>query len=301
MQNDSNQSKVRMFYQMLFEMATGNFGYRIPSYGEDQIDALAEILNDVAQQMQNSIQESGFVKPFFRYQNLSQATFILDSKSRIRSFSTNLSTVLGYRNGELYHKNFTDILFEDSVDLWWELQQGPLRETELHLTVQLIYRTAHAQLLPCFCTISKLVYSDNIIISFVATILQDSISDLPNITPAAALKSEAAVMQEVYEYILQHLETQLPGTGEISRHFGINEFRLKSGFRHFFKTSIHQFYNEERLKKAHLLIQQTNIPIKAIALMCGFTEYSNFYKAFKKRFIYAPSQLVRITETDTSL
>ena len=68
---------------------------------------------------------------------------------------------------------------------------------------------------------------------------------------------------------------------------------LKDGFRHFFKTSIYQFYNDERLKRAHLLIQQTNIPLKTIAYMTGFNIYTNFSKAFKKRFSYAPNVLQR--------
>ena len=77
--------------------------------------------------------------------------------------------------------------------------------------------------------------------------------------------------------------------------FGTNEFTLKDSFRKVLKTSIYQFYNDERLKKAHLLILQTAIPLKEIALISGFYNYTNFYKAFKKRFNYPPSELKRNT------
>ncbi len=104
----------------------------------------------------------------------------------------------------------------------------------------------------------------------------------------------ALMVQKVQEYIINHLEEPLPSTKELSTMFGINEFTLKESFRNFLKTSIYQYYNEERLKKAHNLIQQTAIPLKEIAYMSGFYNYTNFYKAFKKRFNHMPSDLNRI-------
>lgn len=76
--------------------------------------------------------------------------------------------------------------------------------------------------------------------------------------------------------------------------FGTNEFKLKNGFKHFFKTSIYQFYNDERLKRAEMMIQQTTMPLKHVAFMSGFSTYPNFSKAFKKRYGYAPNEVKRI-------
>jgi len=92
---------------------------------------------------------------------------------------------------------------------------------------------------------------------------------------------------------MAHLEQPLPTLKELSSLFKTNEFKLKDSFRHFFKTSIYQFYNEERLKRAHLLIQQSDFTLKAIAIMSGFNNYITFSKAFKKRFGYAPSVVKR--------
>lgn len=113
----------------------------------------------------------------------------------------------------------------------------------------------------------------------------------PNST--TPVQSDAALLQKVYEYIIEHLDEPLPSTKELSKMCGTNEFKLKDSFRHFFKTSIYQFYNDERLKKAHQLIQQTSIPLKEIAFISGFNDYTNFYKAFKKKYGYSPSDLNR--------
>jgi transcriptional regulator GlxA family with amidase domain len=101
------------------------------------------------------------------------------------------------------------------------------------------------------------------------------------------------IIQKVQDYILNNLEEPLPTTKELSKMFGTNEFTLKENFRNILKTSIYQFYNDERLKKAHFLIQHTSIPLKEISFLCGFNDYTNFFKAFKKKYNYTPSDLSR--------
>jgi len=107
------------------------------------------------------------------------------------------------------------------------------------------------------------------------------------------------IIQKVQDYILNNLEEPLPTTKELSKMFGTNEFTLKENFRTILKTSIYQFYNDERLKKAHFLIQQTTISLKEISFLCGFNDYNNFSKAFKKKFNYSPSDVNRITSSST--
>ncbi len=163
-----------------------------------------------------------------------------------------------------------------------------------HSTVPLIFITGNNKLLPSFCTISRLCHSDKIVISSITTLLQELLSDASHSIKIASEKhSETIVMQNLYDYILNHLEEPLPTLKELSVLFDTNEYKLKQGFREFFKTSIYNFYHEERLKRAHLMIQQTKIPLKEIAQMNGFNTYLNFYKAFRKRYKYAPSEVER--------
>ncbi|MGC4041880.1 MAG: AraC family transcriptional regulator [Flavobacterium sp.] len=119
---------------------------------------------------------------------------------------------------------------------------------------------------------------------------------------AAAPEDESisSIIQKVQDYILNHLEEPLPSAKELSKIFGTNEFTLKEGFRNIAKTSIYQFYNDERLKKSHFLIESTLIPLKEVAYICGFNEYTNFYKAFKKKYNYSPSEINRIDKPETS-
>lgn len=111
-------------------------------------------------------------------------------------------------------------------------------------------------------------------------------------------QSDTELIQKVIIYIQNHLEEPLPSTKELSKMFGSNEFTLKDSFRYIVKTSIYQFYNDARLKKAHFLIKETQIPLKEIALICAFNDYPNFYKAFKKRYNYPPSEVKRETDNE---
>ena len=106
-------------------------------------------------------------------------------------------------------------------------------------------------------------------------------------------ETDNQLIQKVYTYILNNLDEPLPSIKELSKTFGTNPYKLKRTFKRFFNTGIHQFYNEERLKKAHFLITETNLPLKEIAYSCGFNSYLHFYKSFKQKYHYAPTALKR--------
>jgi AraC-like DNA-binding protein len=295
MNNTSNHDRVRSLYQMLFEMATGNLTFRLKeSVHNDELDQLARLINKIAEQMQAAILKSGHVIPYFTYQNVLQLTIVLEKHLIINSFTADVPKILGYHESKLFGMNFTHLVAEQSRGLWEAKKIEAAKDNNFHDTFQLVLLTESRHLIPAFCTVSRLIYSNKLVISSVTTILTDQMDATQNAAINMHPKqTDAALIQSLYEYILNNLEEPLPTAKELSKLFGTNEFRLKDGFRHFFKTSIYHFYNEERLKKAHFQIQQTNTPIKTIAFACGFNDYTNFYKAFKKRFKYSPTELQR--------
>ncbi len=71
---------------------------------------------------------------------------------------------------------------------------------------------------------------------------------------------------------------------------GINEFKLKQGFRELFKTSPYQYRLFLCLKKAKQLLEETDDTIDQIASKVGFETYNGFSTAFKKAFHVAPTE-----------
>ncbi|MDI6034182.1 AraC family transcriptional regulator [Flavobacterium sp. LB2P84] len=295
MDTQQNQQRIKAIYQMLFEMATGNLTFRINLTDQnDELDKLSEMLNKLAREMHDIILRSGHVNPHYSYQNLVQTTFILDNNFIVNNFNAHVPEALYYESEELFQVDFGKFIAPQSFSIWNQKKKEASLDDNYHSTVQLIFITGNNKLLPTFCTISRLRYSDKIIVNSVTTILQELLSDTKyDIKTNPEKQLEAVIIQNLYDYILNHLEEPLPTLKELAVQFDSNEYRLKFGFREFFKTSIYNFYHEERLKRAHLMIQQTKIPLKGIAIMNGFNTYLNFYKAFKKRFEYTPSEVDR--------
>ncbi|MFE3867053.1 helix-turn-helix domain-containing protein [Flavobacterium sp. LS2P90] len=295
MDMQQNQQRIKAIYQMLFEMATGNLSFRIIKTDQnDEVGKLSEMLNNLAGKMHDIILQSGYVNPHYSYQNLVQTSFILEDNFIISNFNAHVPEALNYESEELFQVDFGKFIAPQSFGIWNQKKMEASLDDNYHSTVQLILITGNNKLLPTFCTISRLRYSDKIIVNSITTILQELLSDAKYVIKINPEKqSEAMIMQNLYDYILNHLEQPLPTLKELAVLFDSNEYKLKLGFREFFKTSIYNFYHEERLKRAHLMIEQTKIPLKEIAIMNGFNTYLNFYKAFKKRFKYAPSEVVR--------
>lgn len=71
---------------------------------------------------------------------------------------------------------------------------------------------------------------------------------------------------------------------------GINEFKLKVGFRELFRTSPYQYRLRLCLEKAKVLLEDTDDTIDQIANKVGFDTYNGFSTAFKKAYSIAPTE-----------
>lgn len=96
-------------------------------------------------------------------------------------------------------------------------------------------------------------------------------------------------LQEVRDFILKHLEEPLPSLKELANKYGINEYKLKSGFNQLYHTSVFRFLTEERLKRGCILIENTELPLQMVTKLSGFKNVSHFSNAFKKRYGIKPS------------
>ena len=70
---------------------------------------------------------------------------------------------------------------------------------------------------------------------------------------------------------------------------GINEFKLKIGFRELFHTSPYQYRLRLCLERAKELLEETDDTIDQIAAKVGFDTYNGFSTAFKKAFTISPT------------
>ncbi len=72
---------------------------------------------------------------------------------------------------------------------------------------------------------------------------------------------------------------------EIAQKVGVNEFKLKNGFRELFGNGVYEYLRLERLQEARELLHAPTRSIKEIAAQTGYKSVNSFIKAFKKESV----------------
>jgi AraC-like DNA-binding protein len=100
-------------------------------------------------------------------------------------------------------------------------------------------------------------------------------------------KRDEDILRDVKHYIDEHF-LDSTSLDMLSKHFGINEFKLKHGFRVLFDASPIRYLQYKRLVFSLLLLRDTNKTIKTIADEIGYAHAANFTTAFTKTFGHSP-------------
>lgn len=76
----------------------------------------------------------------------------------------------------------------------------------------------------------------------------------------------------------------------LSRRFGINEFKLKYGFKKVFNTSPIKYLLDRRMSHAAMLLRSSEVSVSDVARTTGYSLPNNFTIAFRKHFGMTPLQ-----------
>lgn len=83
---------------------------------------------------------------------------------------------------------------------------------------------------------------------------------------------------------------------ELARLSGINDFKLKKGFKEVFGTTVFKYLFDERMERSKTLLLEEKLTISEIAFMIGYKNPAHFTAAFKRKFGYLPSDLKKFFE-----
>jgi len=123
--------------------------------------------------------------------------------------------------------------------------------------------------------------------------LHDYIRSETNISPVAQPLSPDDVerIRIASRFLVSDLEDP-PSLSELAIHVGINEKKLKTGFRQVYDTSVFGYFREFRMQKAYDLLQQGNQNVTEVAYTVGYQNLSHFSNAFRKRFGLLPKKFL---------
>ncbi|HEY0714994.1 MAG TPA: AraC family transcriptional regulator [Polyangia bacterium] len=82
-----------------------------------------------------------------------------------------------------------------------------------------------------------------------------------------------------------------PTLAELARAVGLNEFKLKAGFRTLFDNSVFGYLRVQRMERARRLLAQRDLSVTEVAARVGYENPSKFAAAFRKHFGVSPSAL----------
>jgi AraC-like DNA-binding protein len=79
-----------------------------------------------------------------------------------------------------------------------------------------------------------------------------------------------------------------PNLSEIAKAVGLNEYKLKRGFKEMFRTTVFGYLTEKRLDLAQQYLLDTDKTAAEISQDLGYATPQHFNNAFKKHFGYTP-------------
>jgi AraC-like DNA-binding protein len=79
-----------------------------------------------------------------------------------------------------------------------------------------------------------------------------------------------------------------PSLLTLARRVGLNDFKLKRGFREIYHTTVFGYVRMLRMQKARTMLETGDLNVSEVAVATGYTCFGHFSGAFRKRFGIAP-------------
>lgn len=92
------------------------------------------------------------------------------------------------------------------------------------------------------------------------------------------------------EYLLKNIESP-PSLKQLARISGINEFKLKKGFKELFNQTVYEYLSDVRLEIGKNDLLEKRKTVSQIALELGYSSVQHFSNSFKRKFGMSPTKV----------
>lgn len=105
-------------------------------------------------------------------------------------------------------------------------------------------------------------------------------------------QTDVDLIREAKRILSESLD-EAPTIIELSRMVGINQQKLKKGFKQIYHTTPYRFLRNARLNESRLLLLEGSTSVSEVAEKIGYSNKSHFAKRFKEKFGVLPREFVK--------
>jgi AraC-like DNA-binding protein len=73
---------------------------------------------------------------------------------------------------------------------------------------------------------------------------------------------------------------------------GMSQSKFKNSFKEIYNSPVYQYFQKQRMNKAKAMLLSRKYTVREVGMEVGYSNLSNFAKAFKKSFDQLPSDLL---------
>ncbi|MBG6129250.1 AraC-like DNA-binding protein [Aquimarina sp. EL_43] len=121
-------------------------------------------------------------------------------------------------------------------------------------------------------------------------VLQAELYELNTTNKFIKSNSDKQKLFEAKEILTLQIDNP-PTISQLSKLIGLNEYKLKKGFKELFGTTVFGYIHNNRMNLAKRLLLGTDLSAKEIAYKTGYSSPQHFSKAFKKEFGTTPDSI----------
>jgi AraC-like DNA-binding protein len=92
--------------------------------------------------------------------------------------------------------------------------------------------------------------------------------------------------------LIKDFSVSPPGIVKLARMAAMSPSKLKTTFKDIYNLPIYQYYQKHRMNKAKAMLLSQRYSVKEVGMEVGYSNLSNFAKAFKKSFDQLPSDIL---------
>jgi len=140
------------------------------------------------------------------------------------------------------------------------------------------------QVLHCpFQGLTRQIYLEGKCWELIALKLDQLATESPPVALKQLNRDDIDRIHEAKAILTRHWQTP-PSLLELARQVGLNDYKLKLGFRQVFGTTAFGYLWHYRMEQARQLLIEGQYNIKEVSTLVGYAKQSNFAAAFRKKY-----------------